>query len=1620
MFKAYNSDGNLDTALPAYLNTTSSMQSQSLIVAEWNLNIAENIDTLGNYRHDPAGTAASSTFVAETSATSNPTWYGATDAKVVVAGGAYDNNTTQIVPQAFISTKQKTKYLYSLEDCFGKFRPRSGINKSVFFPGRKINYGVGNPDQGNGISGQYANRPRYYMPDMNDQFKYWSSYRTDVQSGSNVELGISSKTKNGSNKYNIKDAAPFVVYGDKMAANRVIIKMQTNVGDVDFSTYFGGSDPFYGYANSTTPSSWRVDYLDSSNAWQTLWTAPSGYQVPSDGSVELMYGFQVPDTFKDSFNYAGKYASASSLPVASINGYAYLVESLTGAGTFYIWSKSDNSYHNYDATPTWFVGDKSITARTPLATQLVGTTLGSEDPTGRVSLFPQYQSSGITHYREFQYINGLRIVVNSMNTPDSSFDLIELSARLSVNLTDKTSNISIKKSASDLGQTGLPVGQLLVSTGSLSLFDYDKAFTDNNPYSIIAQFALNSRFKPIRKMRVKPPKKSKSSSSYIQIKAFDVLKNINNQDYYVPVKTMYVDGFPEIGAPNRTVVINLRDLYFYFESLTAPELFIPNCSLSFAITTLMDSIGFSNYKFMMADTDKDPTIPFFFVAPNTTIAQVLNELAVSFQAAMFLDESNNFVVMYKNYLLPSLADRDTDLTIYGSDDSHTNGAVKNSQTYDITAIAAAGGIITYTCNNNFVIGQHVTITGASSTAFNLTNAVVATASSTNFTVVSSATGSTSTAKVKISPALANILDIKTEQDRVFNDGKITYASRYIQKALPNFKSQNLQDKDVIWKYKPVLLWEISPPENSKPANEQVKNQSGYVLTALALKNDLIGGEHDPTNNKITLPYVVEISDKLGTTTINQTAIINNVIDFGESIYWMPRYSGYFHANGEIIRYDAVEYTVSINSAINETTVWITSPQDYQKYFAKVAFGGKIYPTGRVKIYAEPYYELLFDTDGVTPLYDSVTGIQLSRMKLGDVVKHGRGQFGTLTTNSLGHPMPTAHSAGIVDDSSNFSWTAAANKYGCLMDSRYLVNPDAYNKTSNINFAGIAGKGTSKSFDTFAKKTKTNGIIKNLLSANNTSETEVDNFSLATPGNVQASALIIQGAKPVSKIGSDTFAVNPMDFISYVTKPLNNNFKHVGTRVRIIGSIVESKTNNVITNPDGNVTYYKGVGASSGGLAVGINPNTNHGYYFEIAALTTDTVNSASGNSTINNVFFYKIGRNKDTNTDAAPAIPQLLWTGVTNILIDDGNFTGQSRYAGQDQVTVYDLAIEHEPYKVGNNASGIKFYLYINDKLIATVVDSTPLSQTINSDIALFVRGNSKLMFENVYAITSNYSDNPASLDNAPLQSMFNTQSLNNSNIGFRKYSMSQAIQNLFLFGLHPSNAPKYTMYYEEFGTIMREVAYVNAKYDKAYPALTAKIAPTFNDIQGYIVVGFTASAYSAEFLIVNTTDTNLKLDESTGNFLRIQGVTFTQESQNQLTVDDFFGKKTDFSNPQRLAGGVIDSPYSLNATYSDIKNSRMTFGKNAFNLDATYIQDQDTASDLMQWIASKIMQPRLAIGLSLYGNPTIQLGDVVEVQYNIPNEIAIEGTRFVVYSIQYDRDNSGPSMIVYLTEVTA
>jgi len=66
-------------------------------------------------------------------------------------------------------------------------------------------------------------------------------------------------------------------------------------------------------------------------------------------------------------------------------------------------------------------------------------------------------------------------------------------------------------------------------------------------------------------------------------------------------------------------------------------------------------------------------------------------------------------------------------------------------------------------------------------------------------------------------------------------------------------------------------------------------------------------------------------------------------------------------------------------------------------------------------------------------------------------------------------------------------------------------------------------------------------------------------------------------------------------------------------------------------------------------------------------------------------------------------------------------------------------------------------------------------------------------------------------------------------------------------------------------------------------------------------------------------------------------------------------------------------------------------------------------------------MVPKKSIGMSIFSMPTLQLGDIVTIDYKDDDGLDLvtaDDSRFVVYNIEYARSNAGPDMTIYLSEV--
>jgi hypothetical protein len=1488
-----------DSDLINHLQTRNSIDVDSLIIAEWNQNDLLNLDNYGNYRYRPDSVSVVyRTLYTEYDSQDNANVY--TDA---LDSNYTSEYKTQDPNEPFIFTTKETsrELYYSLKDCIKPFRPRSGINKMIFFGEDNLN----NEQFVDSI--RSGGRPRYYFSSRFDKFKYWNSYRQE----NGIDYGISSKVATffttGDPSYKINDCAPFTVYKNDVATNRIVIKMQTNLADPTAVGMSGDqlvsdnirkqnvmiSDPLKDIKRSSVPKRWKIQYLDSNNNWtnaisfnETSTRRDGSRIVPWDGHVEIYYGIKIPEKFKTNFHLYGYLDTIDQLPDPiyvnrnTVSGDSYVVgSSTTEAGTLYVWDQEEQEWLTYPVE--------------------YGFSLLEDDDTKRVGLIkkilnPDYFiAEGVNTYRDFVFIKGIRVVVETMYAPNKPFDLIELSPRLKVDVTNYVLDYEVNKNlmATDFG---LPVGGLVASTGGINLSNHDGVFTELNVFDKITKTGslIANNLKP-----------------QIKFDFYEAILDVNGYDKFIPLKTFYSENAAVATSGMQDVSLNLRDAYFILESNNATPIFLQNCTLTMAVALLLDNIGFSNYVFKNINTANDPVVPFFFVEPDASVAEILQRLAQATQTAMFFDEYNNFVVMPKEYLMPDISIRD----------------------------------------DNSSISERLT------------------------TLYGQKTGS----------IVPNIESIGGFETKILNDGQINYTTRYIQREVSRLEQASLSLSERTYGYKSSILWELGDQKELRTIN-QPTSDVGYALGAVPLGTSLGS----------VVPYVENYQIK------------NNTIDVGESAFWLPRFQGYLYANGEIIRYDAQQYQVDIKSGSSTNrTVWITNNNEYQKYFSQLAFNGKMTLTGLLRIYVEPYYENASGSN-FEELEENV------RYKNGPVRSHGRGQFGTTIQS---------HFAGL-----NSYWENIDNRQSFRMDSDKIFDTkpleDLINlPVSNTTLGSPLGNDlTSKNQSSITSK------VANFMKQSTRSE-GFSSYNQQDVAGIQSSALIFNGPYPVPF--SNT--LKERDLVNYVYKGLDADYTHVGTRLRIIGKQKDDKNQSALNSVelftiDQSVqnSSLKILSGGAGGLGYMVDPETNSGYYLEIASLSSDimeyygstasaAVNSASVSldRVIENIIFYKVERTPYSSPEAGKeniAVPRKLWGSLARILVDEGKFIGSDRLTSQE-IPVYDLSLDAQR---SGDGSRIDFSIYLNNKLIGVVTDNNPLPMPQSGlKVGLFTRGSSKCMFENIYAI-KNVKQTDATLAEK-IDESFSAESL-------RKYSLPAAIQRTYLSSIGTETKPTVGFYFEEFGTILRECAYFNIKYDQAYPALLAKIVPPFTVEKSYEVSGFLPGSYGAEFLIFNTTDKAIDLSESSTNRIMIQGITFTQNISNVLTVDDYFKELSNFSDPVITNNNLIVSPGRSEKIYESVRNSRSVYGNKSFSLDSIYIQNEDSAKDIMKWILDKTIRPRKVFEIDTFGTSHVQLGDIVKINFDLPEGVKLvdENKKFIVISAQYGRSSSNVKSQLRVVEV--
>jgi hypothetical protein len=258
-------------------------------------------------------------------------------------------------------------------------------------------------------------------------------------------------------------------------------------------------------------------------------------------------------------------------------------------------------------------------------------------------------------------ISGIRLNVTKISKSGGSVDLIEISPRFIADISEYTQAFSVNSNIGDV-VLGLPTGSIVTSTGSLTIFGELKEFDQASATSVVSDMMKpNVKFNFFYKLDYSP-------------------NPLTTVTYHIPIRSMYCDTWDS--KEDYSANISLQDYTKFFKETQCQDILLGSTTgikTSAALRILLDSIGFTKLSFDKTEIPsgstlpnnyysfEDTTLPFFYARREQTIMEVLESLATSIQASMFIDSSNNLRVLTKERV--SMKNGDNDHWIIGDNNA---------------------------------------------------------------------------------------------------------------------------------------------------------------------------------------------------------------------------------------------------------------------------------------------------------------------------------------------------------------------------------------------------------------------------------------------------------------------------------------------------------------------------------------------------------------------------------------------------------------------------------------------------------------------------------------------------------------------------------------------------------------------------------------------------------------------------------------------------------------------------------------------------------------------------------------------------------------------------------------
>lgn len=270
------------------------------------------------------------------------------------------------------------------------------------------------------------------------------------------------------------------------------------------------------------------------------------------------------------------------------------------------------------------------------------TSIGTFEPTPDGKVIVSYdgswsESDGYSY--DFDQIDGIKVIVDGMQDPDAAVEIIQISPRISIDISDRIVENSTTKSSSEYNIVN-PVGISSSNSYSARIANEDGFFNNSNQESALYEVIdVNIKFT-----------------------VHDIVQDENTTEY-IPQIVAFANSWNYDSTG--TVSIDASDRSKFLQSRSSENSFYQNEDIRFVISDILERSEITNYEICYSQSDLDAQSDYFFFLDDQTVWEVLQSIASAEQSVFYFDESDRLVWQSRDYLWGS---EDVDYEILASSD----------------------------------------------------------------------------------------------------------------------------------------------------------------------------------------------------------------------------------------------------------------------------------------------------------------------------------------------------------------------------------------------------------------------------------------------------------------------------------------------------------------------------------------------------------------------------------------------------------------------------------------------------------------------------------------------------------------------------------------------------------------------------------------------------------------------------------------------------------------------------------------------------------------------------------------------------------------------------------------